>query len=208
MKKNQDIRELSSILDEHIEKGIKKGMSFNPYAPMTMDADMPYYCPYALGQDGAFFPHPVEYWETRGTVKNDTDYRLVKEFYNAAGVAQRTIEGFRGLAKSIPTLIKAIPVGHKHTYKDGKEYQKVSDKHWRETMHDDSPESGDHIEQHAEKVGRIKGHIEKKHGDNKLVHRARKETMRQVRTVLKQLFDGGVPDDIKPHFDLRRKPNE
>jgi len=164
-----DLLELSNILDEHIEKGealtvkdrfkkiskidqyeevLQKGLTFDPFNPVSMTEDSPYYNPYQAHPMGGFYPHPSESWTSQGGqgyARTSAGYAENDEFYRVAGdgqmdekyynrekvVAQASRSQFARFSKSIDNLFKGgVPVGTTHQYADGQTYKKIAEGRW------------------------------------------------------------------------------
>jgi hypothetical protein len=142
-----DIKEVASLLDETIEKGlpkkskieqieedIVKGLSFDPMEPILMTADSPYHNPYLQLQDGSFAPHPEDYWIGQG--KDASAYDTTRQFYRDAGVTKSFKEGRKALADLSKSMFDyvikgaAVPVGTVHEFRDGKKYRKIAEGQW------------------------------------------------------------------------------
>jgi len=147
--KRLNLNDLSSILDETIQKGfeledkvikrndeLRKGLSHNPFKPHDMNDDSPYYNPYKMGDTG-WHPYEAQYWYDRGKKPEQDNYATVNQFYGkeilATGIDE-TINRFAALTKSVTNdlLFKggAVAVGTVHTYTDGLKYKKVQEGKW------------------------------------------------------------------------------
>jgi len=169
----KDIREISSLLDETIEKGekvtqsriekskkkrqsIRKALSFNPMSIHEMTPDSLYHNPYDHTELG-FMPKPPGYWQNEGRgerteemssfhrqVHDPEAYREVKDYYSALDA--------RPMQKSMSAVLEEtvskakLPVGTVHMW-NGAQFQKVAEGKW-EPVHEGAAK--DHpIEQSA-----------------------------------------------------------
>jgi len=104
----KDLDKLSSILDEHIVKGLAtrpktkveaieqdlmKALSFDPFSPVQVTPESQYYNPYMQHPSGGYMPYPDTYWAEQAETVNyggqtftrprsAGGYETVREFYS------------------------------------------------------------------------------------------------------------------------------
>lgn len=235
-----NIEKLSEILDETIEKGLRKtkskieryeqdlvkGLSHDPFRPVEMGYDSPYYSPYRVAPEGGFLPYTTEHWVSQG--KQADAYLTTSQFYDRYGDVERAIQGFRGFGKSVARgeLIKAeaVPVGTVHTYADGQKYKKISEGKWAPVLskegkrfsdgmkHPDPnvrAESHKMLEDHAGKHKKIKDHIGKKESElrvrDETTKHVTKEVMGHVKKLMGHMFDGEPPKEVGKVFETAER---
>jgi len=241
-----DLNKLSGLLDEHIEKGMKldrkdrikkssrielyeesisKGLSFDPFQPIAVTEDSPYYNPYAQHPMGGYYPHSTESWAAQGNdsgARHVDGYRTVNEFYRVAGdepmngprmVQIQSQSRFAQLRKSVDDLIKAgpVPVGTTHTYADGQTYKKVAEGKWvasaglehKKTQkflkHKDPSvrsKASHGIEQHASKKQAVEGMIKQRNNEQKVIGEAKNQAVQAAASHTKEMM--GKLYDGKP----------
>lgn len=248
---NLRIDELGKLLDPQIAKArkpksgiaqkeeqIRKGLSFDPFNPIEMNDQSPYYNPYAVAPEGGFFPHSVDHWKTQG--KALEGYRTVHSFYEDVGVEQPNFdtmvavqnqeaitEGQFSFVKkaepmknSNPMGGHGLPVGTIHPYKNGMSYQKISlsPPQWRLVKRAGGKQGFDHeaehvghanIDNHAETTA-LKAAISKK-------KQGTKDTVKTIKDTIKQHLEqkGSVravqkqiKDTVQEHYIMQKKPKK
>lgn len=217
-------RDDHSLLSEYVKKrggpdklvkDINKALSFNVDRIHTMTADSNFYSPYRQLADGSYAPHPEEYWNSQGRDYRDSG---ISQFYSAAGAKGGdfglTNHGadFRMSMSSVieETIQKAAPKGAVHQYEDGMKYKKVGDAHWApvvgkhaEGLKDRKGEGHKTLDDHFDRVERVKGHISRTQNNDDVQKVAQEHASKMVRDVLSKFFfhNGELPTPIKEHLD-------
>jgi predicted ABC-type ATPase len=225
-----DIETLADILDEHIEKGlakeeskskierIEKALSHDPFHPVEMGMDSPYYSPYKIAPEGGFLPYSSQHWEDQG--KDRSNYITTDQFYERYGEVQQAMTRFRGFARSLENdLMKAgaVPIGTVHQYTDGLSYKKIGPGDWRPVtqgkygfrLGQKSKTPTPEIERHARnksQMEKITAAMKDKKAHEATRQAAVQEAMKNVREVVGKLFDGPLSKEISDIFD-RQKPS-
>lgn len=226
--KRLNLNALAEILDPVIEKGeklkekdLKKGLTFNPYAPVEMgpDTEFSFYNPYKFNhEEGGFMPHHPEYWYEQGKKPETDEYNTVKQFYGRRVEIQQTFNRFADLRRSLANndIVKAgaVPIGTVHTYKDGQKYKKVAEGKWYPVaantysgdkgveMHDRlmSDKEGKHasqaLEHHASQSSKIKDVIDRKTKEEETIHSAKTAALGHVQEALKFIHGDKIPKEI------------
>lgn len=217
-----DITELSSTLDDVIEKGQKieskqeevlmKGLSFDPYRPHDMNEQSQFYNPYRWVDDG-YMPYPVEHWRSLGKDENRESYAEVQKLYDAINFRR---SAFKSFSKTVETdLAKAgvVPVGTVHTYQNGVRYKKVADGQWAPVKDPSKPMTGhDDIERHALGIQKVEEQIKAKTKEQsnleQVKEEARREAQKQVQEAMKQMFGGELPEGLSKYFGKVTQEND
>lgn len=220
-----DIETLAeALLDEHIEKGlakeskskierIEKALSHDPFRPVEVGMDSPYYSPYKVAPEGGFLPYSSQHWADQG--KDQSSYLTTDQFYERYGEVQQAITRFRGFARSLENdLMKAgaVPIGTVHQYTDGLSYKKFGEGDWRPVTQGrfgvrvggKSKVARTDIERQAsgkEQMNRISAAMKNKKDHEATRQAAVQEAMKNVRDVIGKLFDGPLPKDVAAMFD-------
>lgn len=203
------------------QKGLDliKAYSFDPYNPTQYTEDSGYYNPYRL-VDGAYLPYPVEYWRSQGKSEDTDSYLTTQLLYDKFAPIKEAEQGFRAFKRSLDNdLFKAVavPIGTVHTYSDGQRYVKQAEGKWvpvaandgRTRKYLDHPNkqwskmANDQISSHADRIGKIKGAIEKR---SKEVKAEDAPKLQQALDTLKTHFskfyeDGKIPDEVHEFFE-------
>lgn len=228
-----DIEEIGSLLDDTIEKSfvkkgrieryedsITKGLSHDPFQPIVMNEDQPYYNPYKALPDGSYLPHSVDYWEGQG--KASEDYLTTQQFYDRYIPVSQARSRFENFARSFSSdLFKSggsVPVGTVHTYRDGHKYQKTAEGQWkpmgepsdrmRTWLNHPNPEykrqANQEIERHGTQVTAIETMIKRKQAEAKsqkdMQHKMTSDIMGHVKEAMSKLYDGKMPKEVENHF--------
>jgi len=228
-----DLEEVASLLDDCIEKAfakkgkvqkyedsIIKGLSHDPFNPVMMTEEQPYYNPYRQMQDGSFLPHSVEYWESQG--KSSDDYNTTRQFYQNYIPVSQARDRLETFSRSLSNdLFKAgaVPVGTVHTYRDGHKYKKMGEGQWAPVgdpsermstwLNHSKPEyrqqANQEIERHGTQVTALEEMIKRKQSEQQTQERVKqemtKEIMGKVKDAMSKLYDGKMPDEVSQHFD-------
>ena len=212
-----DITEIADTLDDVIDKGLsikdnnlRKGLTFDPFDPVTMSEQSNFYNPYQWVDNG-YMPHPVEHWREQGKGERD-EYAEVHKLYDQINFRR---SAFKSLTKALDTdLVKAgaVPVGTVHTYTNGVKYKKVADGQWAPVKDPSKPMTGHQdIEAHASNVTKIQEQIKAKTKEagqgEEYKDAAKREAQKAVMEAMKQMYGGELPPMLKQHFDKIGKQN-
>lgn len=238
-----EILEVASILDDFIDKAfeeektsidvleeqISKSLSHDPFRPVLMDADQPYYNPYMAMPDGTFLPHPVKYWEDQGKRTGGTEYLTTKILYEQ--YLAPTENKFATLRRSLEKcdLIKAgaVPVGTVHVWQ-GDPYKKVAEGKWvpaagqegkvraqafqENWLNHKDPQrraqAAQHLDREAAKLAAVKDELGKRGREERVKDESKKDTLKVVHQAMSHIFDGDMPQEIKGFFDKHIQPEK
>lgn len=208
-----EIETLADILDEHIEKGlakesqskierIEKALSHDPFNPIEMNYDSPYYNPYKMAPEGGFLPYTSQHWADQG--KDQSNYLTTDQFYDRYGEVKQAVTRFRGFARSLENDLKkagAVPIGTVHKYKDGVNYKKTGEGQWIPVSADGKQATPKDIEGHASTVSKISSHMKERGKHEETKKQAVSEALKTVKQAVAALFDGPMPDSVNKVFD-------
>jgi hypothetical protein len=227
MKFDFDLKKLSEILDEHIEKGlahekpsskieamedqIMKSLSHDPFAPVEMSVDSPYHNPYKF-VDGGFIPYAPEHWSREDA--------YTQQFYDTFVNYRKSFGALNALKDSVEDLIskgEPVPIGTVHTYRDGQKYKKVSEGKWtpmagletsktREHLENKDPKhaasANAEMERHASQKLAIEAAIKRKEDQSNTVETAKREAMQAAVGHMKETVGkmGIKSPELDQHF--------
>ena len=226
------LEELASLLDEHIERGLKpkrisrvdryedeihKSLSHNPFVPHDMGYDSPYYNPYKMSPDGGFLPHEPSFW-------NNSDREYVREDINTQEFIDKYVTYKKSLnkLKSLGTMLEhdlvkggAVPVGTVHTYTDGQRYKKVAEGKWAPLAGLESAKMRGHLEHEDPKHRAMANqHLDAEAGKVGAIQEAIKRKERDQKTIETAKKEsmreavGHMKEVASKMFDSKKLPKE